>query len=181
MWCRRSKHVFGQRTQISWTACGCMLCSVTPPGTWLDKGREKWRGRACGGGGVLGKTRRSSIEQTDSISPRLCTQRQTGKGSGEEVSNLFPELWQSITCACCSDWTLHWMDVMRIFFTPPRRAWWHHPLMKLITRRQRFGSTTTTSQCICVAVMPFPMRGKRLHHGCKVVVVHEGRVSILCG
>lgn len=72
--------------------------------------------------GALGKTRRSSTEQTDSISPRLCTQLQTGKRSGEGVSNLFPELWQSITRACCSDWTLHWMDVLRfcfVYFTPP--------------------------------------------------------------
>lgn len=137
MWRRRSKHVFGQRTQISWTACGCMLCSVTPPGTWLDWGREKQRGReGSGGGGVLGKTHRSSLEQTDSVSPRLCTQRQTGKGSGEGVSNLFPELWQSITRACCSaDWMLCWMDVLRCYC--PLRAWWHHLLMKLITARQR--------------------------------------------
>lgn len=61
----------------------------------LTKGEKKGRGREGlmeAGGGLSGKTRRSSREQTDSISPRLCTQRQTGKGSGEGVSNLFPEL-----------------------------------------------------------------------------------------
>lgn len=101
MWRGRSKHVFRQRTRISWTACSSALRSVTPPGTWLEEKR---------GMDILRKTPCSSGEQT--ISPPLsCThyakqERDRGKG----VSNLFPELRQSITPALPA--AVHWTQRM---------------------------------------------------------------------
>lgn len=79
--------------------------------TWLE---EK------GGMEILGKTCHSSREQTDTISPHpgSTDKRQTGKGSGKGVSNLFPELRQSITPALPV--TGHWSEWMCwVFLFPP--------------------------------------------------------------
>lgn len=125
--------------------------------TWL---KEK-RGRE-----MLGKTCRSSREQTDSISPRLRTQRQTGKGSGKGVSNLFPELRQSITPALPV--TGHWTEWMCWVFLFPSEttAMWHHSLMQLITGKHVFLHYGTVCSLMYISgnVATEIIRKKTLNH-----------------
>lgn len=84
----------GHRTRVSWTACGCELCSVTPTcnAAWLEeKGRLE----------TQRKTFRSGRERTSVISPMLDCMNNTKqeRGSGK---------W-SATCSQSSENPQHWL------------------------------------------------------------------------
>lgn len=92
------------------------LCHPTWNMTWLDKKKKKKRKRG-GGTEILGKTRRSSGEQTDSISrPLGCTHwtpnRKGIRGRGQQ---LVPSTETIHNTCFAREWTLDWMDVLSVF------------------------------------------------------------------
>lgn len=105
---------FGQRTQISWSACNCALCFVTPPATQLDYSRETEKGKGPAREREKKKTSWSSKKDKWAVSPllsaRLCTHYTKQESVRERGQQLVPETETNHNT--CSDWTLSSMNIM---------------------------------------------------------------------